>query len=93
MRQAKNAPSLAQRPSPVPAGEFTEGDGRDDFDDEPWRELAGGGISESADDEDRLARAARPAAAFEGLPPFGQREGLADHRSQPSRAGHLRQPG
>jgi len=55
--------------------------------------LCGGGISKSADDEDRLAGAARPAAAFEGLPPFGQREGLADHRSQPSRVGHLRQPG
>jgi nucleoside-diphosphate-sugar epimerase len=47
----------------------------------------------SADDEDRLARTAGPSAAFEGLSPFGQREGLADHPSQPSGVGHLRQLG
>ena len=48
--------------------DLPEGDGRDDFDDEPWRELGGGGISESADDEDLLAR---PARAAHGLRPGG----------------------
>jgi 8-hydroxy-5-deazaflavin:NADPH oxidoreductase len=47
----------------------------------------------SANDEDRLAGTSSPSAAFEGLLPFGQREGLTDHRSQPPRVGHLRQPG
>src|SRR5258707_9351220 len=53
----------------------------------------GGPLGRSADDEDRLAGTAGPCAAFEGLPPFGQPERLADHRSQPSPAGPPPQPG
>ena len=63
------------------------------FLDDDDRVLVGGIAGRSADDEDRLARTAGPSAAFEGLSPFGQREGLADHPSQPSRVGRLRQLG
>jgi hypothetical protein len=53
----------------------------------------GDAVGRSANDEDRLAGTSGPCAAFEGLLPFGQREGLTDHRSEPSRTRHLRQPG
>ena len=40
-----------------------------------------------------LPRLPGSATAFERIAPFGEREGLADHRPQPSGVGQLREPG
>jgi hypothetical protein len=47
----------------------------------------------SANYQNRLAGASGRSAACDGLPPFGQRERLADHGLQLSRVGHISEPG